>query len=95
MNPDLINSLFELLSGLFVLNHCRVILKEKHVAGVSIVSVFFFILWGFWNLFYYPHLGQHLSFYGGIFICFANIVWISLLIRYRFFVKRIECKNIL
>lgn len=83
MSPDLINGLFEIFSGLFVLNHCRVILKDKQVAGVSIISVLFFVVWGMWNLYYYPHLGQNISFYGGIFICFANIVWVSLLIKYK------------
>jgi hypothetical protein len=81
--PDLINGTLELFAGLFVLNHCRHILKDKQVAGVSTVSACFFTFWGFWNLFYYPHLDQWISFAGGLFIVAANVLWVILLIRYR------------
>lgn len=90
MTPDLINSLFELCAGFFVLNHARVLYKEKMVHGISIISVLFFVLWGFWNLFYYPHLGQTLSYYAGMFICFTNITWIVMLVKYKYFHKPVE-----
>jgi len=80
--PDLINASFELLGGFFILNHCRVLYKTKFVAGVSILSTVFFFLWGVWNIYYYPHLGQWLSFFGGIFIVIGNFVWISMMIFY-------------
>lgn len=79
---DYINGGFEALSGFFVLNHCRVLMRDKAVAGVSITSVCFFTLWGIWNLYYYPSLGQMLSFYGGLFIVSANAIYIYLLIKY-------------
>ncbi len=82
ISPDLMNGLFELFSGLFVLNHCRVIMKDKAVAGVSIISAMFFVVWGLWNLYYYPHLGQTFSLYAGIVLCLANTFWVSLLIKY-------------
>ena len=81
--PDLINGSFELLAGFFILNHCKKVVKDKKVRGVSIISVAFFTSWGFWNLFYYPHLGQVLSFWGGIIVVFANALWTILLIRYK------------
>lgn len=81
--PDLINGGFELFSSAMVLNHCRVLIRDKAVAGVSIVSNIFFTIWGGWNLYYYPHLGQWASFYGGIAIMFANILWVSLIFKYR------------
>lgn len=81
--PDLTNALMEVLSGLFILNHCRVTLKDRAVKGVSILSNVFFTSWGFWNLFYYPHLGQWLSFVGGIFIIAANTYYIGLLMKFR------------
>ena len=79
---DLINASFEVLAGFMVLNHCRAVKRDKAVAGVSIVSVFFFTIWGFWNLFYYPSLGQTLSFYGSIVIVLANVYWVYLLIKF-------------
>ena len=85
--PDLINGAFELLGGFFILNHCRVLYLQKKVAGVSIVSTIFFFSWGVWNCWFYPHLGQILSFYGGLSIAGANCLWICLLLYYKFFYR--------
>lgn len=81
--PDLINGLFEFSGGAFILNHCRLAIRDKAVAGVSILSIVFFTFWGLWNLYYYPHLHQWLSFSGGIFIVTANTWWVMLLMYYR------------
>jgi len=83
MNPDTINAAFEILGGFFILNHCRVLYKVKAVAGISIASVIFFNVWGFFNLFYYPHLGQTLSFYAAMLITVSNTIWVIMLIKYR------------
>ena len=81
--PDAINGCLEFLAGFMILNHCRVVLRERVVAGVSIVSTIFFSAWGIWNLWYYPHLGQMLSFYGGLLIVIANCLWVGLMIRFK------------
>lgn len=81
--PDLINGLFELLAGFMVLNHCRVLHAEKMVRGVSAASTFFFLAWGFWNLYYYPALGQSLSFYGGLAVVAANVLYLGMMLHYR------------
>lgn len=78
----MVNGLFEAIGGLFILNHCRVLWRDKSVAGVSILSTVFFALWGAWNIFYYPHLDQWYSFAGGLIIVAANVLWIALLIRF-------------
>lgn len=83
IEPDLINSLFEGFAGLMVLNHCRVLHAEKMVRGVSVVSSFFFTVWGVWNVYYYPTLNQPLSFYGGLFVVVANAVYVWMMIFYR------------
>ncbi len=80
--PDLINGSFELLGGVVILLSIRRVLKDKKVAGVSWPHVAFFAAWGFWNLFYYPHLGQWLSFAGGLLIVTTNTIWVALLIYY-------------
>jgi len=82
MNADLINAIFELGGGFFILLHCKAVFKDKAVAGVSVLAVIFFSLWGFWNLYYYPSLNQMLSFYSGIFIAMANTFWVGLLLYY-------------
>ncbi len=81
--PDFINGLFEATAGFAVLNHCRQVLKDKDVKGVSIASTIFFTSWGFWNLYYYPHLDQWFSFTGGLFIVASNTLWVVLMIYYK------------
>jgi hypothetical protein len=83
VTPDLINAMFELCGGFFILLHCKAVLQDKTVAGVSVLAVIFFTLWGYWNLYYYPSLGQYLSFYAGVFIMIANTMWLGLLFKFR------------
>lgn len=80
--PDLINAAFELLGGFFVIAHCRAICRDRVVQGLSIPAVVFFTAWGWWNCFYYPHLGQWLSFAGGIALVIANTVYVGLLVYF-------------
>lgn len=83
MSPDLINGLFEFLGSMAVgLSICKV-LKDKDVAGISWWQVWFFQLWGFWNLYYYPSLDQPFSFAGGVALAAANTVYLVLLWKYR------------
>lgn len=83
LTPDTINAVFEFLGSVFVLGHCRAIRRDKAVKGVSIPAVVFFTAWGGWNLYYYPHLGQWLSFAGGVALLVANLVYVGLLVYYR------------
>lgn len=84
ITPDHINGAIEAVAGFFVLNHCRVLHAHKETRGVSIISAVFFLCWGFWNLYYYPHLNQPISFYGGLFVVAANVLYIGMMVRYRF-----------
>lgn len=81
--PDFINGLFESIGG--ILNFANVfrLAKDKSLKGVYWFPTFFFAIWGLWNLFYYPHLSQWLSFTGGLVIVLANIFWVFLAIKYR------------
>jgi hypothetical protein len=80
---DAVNGGFELVGSLLVANHCRAVLRDRAVAGVSIVSTAAFTSWGLWNLLYYPALGQWLSFAGGCCMVAANAAWLSLLWAHR------------
>jgi uncharacterized membrane protein YfcA len=87
--PDLINGLFEVGGGVAILCHCLTLLKDRLVKGVNWASVLFFTIWGYWNLFYYPHLNQWMSFTGGILIVSGNTWWIYLILKF----KRLEQKT--
>jgi len=81
--PDLINSLFEFCGGLFLAFNVFKLYRDKKVRGVHWLPTLFFTSWGFWNLFYYPHLNQWLSFFGGIFLVTVNAIWLMQMIYYR------------
>lgn len=93
MNPDFINFLFEGLAGFFVLAHCNRLYQDKEVKGVSAVATLFFAAWGYWNLYYYPTLGQWWSFYGGIGVVLANTLWVILLFYYIKFPQPLSERN--
>lgn len=83
--PDLINGTFEALGGITSWMNCWQLYKDKEVKGVVWQFTLFFFTWGVWNLYYYPHLGQWLSFIGGLVICSANLVWVGLAVFYIYF----------
>lgn len=84
---DYINAAFEAAAGVFVLNHCRVLLRDRETRGVSIVSTAFFMVWGFWNVFYYPTLQQPFSAAAGVFVAVANAIYIGLMVHFKREVK--------
>jgi len=82
-SPDLINGLFESIGGLLNFTNVYRLAKDKTLKGVYYFPTIFFSVWGIWNLFYYPHLSQWLSFTGGLIIVLANLLWVYLAIKYR------------
>lgn len=80
--PDLINGIFELLGGVAVFGHTMAVLRDKRVRGIDWRSSVVMVTWGFWNLYYYPHLDQWLSFLGGIAIVAGNVVWLTGILYY-------------
>jgi ABC-type transport system involved in cytochrome c biogenesis permease subunit len=80
--PDIINCTFESMGGFFVLASIIKTYKDKKVRGIHWLTTLFFAAWGYWNLFYYPLLGQWASLFGGIFVTLANTVWVSMLVYY-------------
>ena len=81
--PDFINGMYELLGAPFIFLSVLNLHRTKKVSGVSWVHAGFFASWGYWNLFYYPHLNQWLSFIGGCAIVVVNSIWLAQLIYYR------------
>lgn len=82
MTADMINGVFELVGGLFLVLNVRRLYIDKQMKGVSLTPVVFFTAWGFWNLFFYPAVGAWYSFYGGMLIAVVNTAWIVLAVRY-------------
>lgn len=83
MNADITNGLFEFAAACVLISNIVKIKQDKIVKGISIVPVFFFFIWGLWNLYYYPSLNQWWSFYGGVFVTIVNAVWIVMVFHYQ------------
>jgi len=82
MEPDTFNGMLEFLGSGFILMSIFKLMADKLVRGVHWGQVGFFTIWSLWNLFYYPYLGQWVSFMGGVTLVIANTVYLSLLIYY-------------
>lgn len=80
--PDIVNGLYESLASFFLLLSCFRLYKDKEVRGWSLSTQIFFTTWGYWNLWYYPHLNQWMSFVGGLFVILTNTTWTVLAIYY-------------
>lgn len=81
--PDIVNGCFETLLGLMQWGSVQKLHRDKRVRGVYWQVQILIVLWGYWNLFYYPHLDQFMSFTGGVILAAANTVWLVLAFRYR------------
>lgn len=83
MTPDAINGAFELVGSITLWLNVLALYRAKQVRGVHYAGAAFFTCWGVWNLYFYPALGQWLSFAGGISVAAANATWLTLAIIYR------------
>jgi len=82
MTPDIVTGLFQTVAGLLLFRNSYLLWKHKKIRGVSLLPTVFFSIWGIWNLFYYPYLGQMVSFYAGIIVLSANTSWVGMAIYY-------------
>lgn len=73
--PDLINGAFEIGGGFLCWLNVAKLYKDKRIEGVYWPVQAFFSIWGIWNIFFYSHLAQWASFWGGIFLVLGNSTW--------------------
>ncbi len=76
MNADHVTALFELGATVMVCFNLYALYKDSQVKGVSIWTTVFFVLWGVWNLFFYPAYGLYWSYVAGALMLFANLIWV-------------------
>lgn len=82
MWQDNVNGFFELCGGLFILLSVFKLHKQKKVRGVSAIGIAYFATWGYWNIYYYPHLNQWFSFVGGLLVVVVNTFWLGQILYY-------------
>ncbi len=81
--PDFVNGTLELVGGVMLWANVQRLRRDRQIRGVDWRVTAFFMIWGVWNLFYYPNLDQWASFVGTLFLCSANAFWLVLAYRYR------------
>jgi hypothetical protein len=82
ITPDLFNGVYEGVGAVMLALNTRRLYVDKQVKGVSVVPLAFFGSWGLWNLYYYPALGQWLSFTGGAALVTVNLLNLALMMYY-------------
>lgn len=80
--PDIINGGFELFGSVAIWRNVYALWKDKEVKGARVEPMLFFLLWGVWNLYYYPFLGQLVSFCGGVAMTVASLIYTGQMIYY-------------
>lgn len=83
LNNDAINAFFELGGAVLIWLNVRRLHRDKMVRGVFWPVNVFYTAWGVWNVYYYPALGQTLSFWAGLGVVLGNAAWCALAWRYR------------
>lgn len=82
MNVDTVNAVFEGGGALLLVLNIRRLMRDKRLAGVSLVPTVWWNLWGVWNVYYYHALAQTFSFVAGLGVLAANTVWVVLALVY-------------
>jgi len=93
MPVDTINAVFELGGAALLTINVRRLIRDKRLAGVSIIPTSWFSLWGAWNLIYYAALGQTLSWIAGIIVFMLNTFWVLLALYYKYSRKHEQREN--
>ncbi len=80
---DGINAAFELFGAFIMWMNVYQLYKDKIVRGIHYSTVMFMTSWGFWNVYYYPHLDQLLSGMAAGFLAFTNLCYLIMILYYR------------
>ena len=82
-HADATNALFELAGAVLTWRNALQLHRDQEIKGVYWPVTGFFAAWGAWNLYYYPSLGQTLSFAAGALLFAGNCAWVVMALRLR------------
>lgn len=74
--PDTVNGLFEAFGAWSVWANVKRLRRDRDVKGIVWQFTIVWWLWGVWNLYYYRHLQQTVSFTAGCALVAGNFVWL-------------------
>src|SRR5206468_3186038 len=69
--------LCEFIGSCALLKNAIQLYKDKMVRGYHWNATAFSMLWGYWNIIYYPSVGDWWSFTGGLFVVSVNTFWLG------------------
>jgi len=81
--PDVTNGGLEIISVWLIAINIRAVLRDKAIAGVTLVSQVAYSVWSLWNCYYYLHLSQVVSGIFAVFVLVANVIYAALMVKYR------------
>ncbi len=79
---DIVNAVSELGGALTLLLNVRRLLRDRKVAGVSLLPTVWFTAWGLFNTIFYWQLGLFFSWSAGVAVVLVNTTWIVLALRF-------------
>jgi len=80
---DYVNAMFELGMAFCIFLSIRKLCKDRQVKGIHWANVAFPMLWGLFNIVYYPSLEQHASFFAGVVVVAMNAAYLYKINEYR------------
>lgn len=89
----MINGLFELVGAYFTWRNYFQLRKDRDLKGIWWPLIAFMTAWGFWNIVYYPSLGQWFSFAGGIMLVGGNAFWVNLALKLKYAPQLVKYPN--
>ena len=81
---DMMTAAFTIGAALFLLLNIRQLLVDKAVKGVSVYTIAYFTVWGYWGIYlFYAMPGMAWTLAASVILAIAYSVWFVLAIYYK------------
>ena len=82
---DSVNAGFELSCAILLWINVRTLYKDKQIKGIALSPNFLYLAAGVWDLYYYPFLGQWMSFVACLVYTAGFGLWLGMAVWYTYF----------
>lgn len=76
-------ALLFIFCSLVTLDHVRTILRDRQVAGVSLLPSYVFITTNLFEVYYFGRLGDWWTVTGAILMAISNLTWLGLVLHFK------------
>ena len=81
---DSVNAGFELACAVLLWLNVRTLYRDKQIKGIALSPNFLYLAAGLWDLYYYPFLGQVLSFAASLVYTTGFVLWLGMAVWYTY-----------